>query len=550
MDAALPVAMDTLSRWPALVWAMFSALVLFWGTGLIASKKLIKQGVGAYPVSLSWLSILKRQVYDGFWICAEELLYADLALLNMLMGVAFWVLDFYHEGRPPLNANYFPVSSQLAKVPEPDLRNPEPKNGDSIVLKPKRAGILRPRKVQGNICGCWGYQVPPPNDGVFAEITQVEEEEVKPVRPRWSDCQCPECTALVMTLKEASSRLFVRCEDTLAGGERCTNFNGVETKVTTDSHPKPMFASSVADPSHQHKSPSTDSTAVLFLHGLFSSSSFWFDTNLVPRLSDEIKARHRILAPDLLGCGRSPRPLDCAYTVADHIQALEKSIIQRHGLESFHVVAHSMGCIMALVLAARYPDRVRSITLIAPVYPPGDFDENGKLARLPCASFFSYLQPFTVKGFRGLLVSKYYSLSRAVGHLFYARHRFWASYLHNKLKRFPLSFIADYITNHHDAAWHMTHNSLLGGTHAVIPALIKLQKLQKRIFVYHGVDDTSCHITLAREMRDRFCNVELREVPEFGHVDVLWKREEEPCRLIEQEILAGDAKFAAMNFVS
>jgi hypothetical protein len=173
MDAALPVAMDTLSRWPALVWAMFSALVLFWGTGLIASKKLIKQGVGAYPVSLSWLSILKRQVYDGFWICAEELLYADLALLNMLMGVAFWVLDFYHEGRPPPNANYFPVSSQLAKVPEPDLRNPEPKNGDPIVLRPKRAGILRPRKVQGNVCGCWGYQVPPPNDGVFAEGTQV-----------------------------------------------------------------------------------------------------------------------------------------------------------------------------------------------------------------------------------------------------------------------------------------------------------------------------------------------------------------------------------------
>lgn len=135
---------------------------------------------------------------------------------------------------------------------------------------------------------------------------------------------------------------------------------------------------------------------MLFLHGLFSSSSFWFDTNLVPRLSDEIKSQHRILAPDLLGCGRSPRPLDCAYTVVDHVQALEKSIIQRHGLESFHIVAHSMGCIMGLVLAARYPDRVRSITLIAPVYPPGDFDENGNLARLPCASLFSFLQPFTV----------------------------------------------------------------------------------------------------------------------------------------------------------
>ena len=146
-----------------------------------------------------------------------------------------------------------------------------------------------------------------------------------------------------------------------------------------------------------------DSTAVLFLHGLFSSSSFWFDTNLIPRMSDEIKAQHRILAPDLLGCGRSPRPVDCAYTVADHIQALEKSIIQRHGLESFHLVAHSMGCIFALVLAAKYPDRVRSITLIAPVYPPGDFDETGKLAQLPCASIFGYLQPFTVLALAHLL---------------------------------------------------------------------------------------------------------------------------------------------------
>lgn len=177
MDAALPVAMDTLSRWPALVWAMFSALVLFWGTGLIASKKLIKQGVyPLYPGSLSWLYIPKRQVYDGFWICAEEALYAYLALLNLVMGVAFWILDFYHEGRPPRNANYFPVSSQLAKVTEPDLRNPKPESdGDGVVLRPKRAGILRPRKVKGNVCGCWGYEMPElsQDGGVFAEGAQV-----------------------------------------------------------------------------------------------------------------------------------------------------------------------------------------------------------------------------------------------------------------------------------------------------------------------------------------------------------------------------------------
>jgi len=283
---------------------------------------------------------------------------------------------------------------------------------------------------------------------------------------------------------------------------------------------------------------------VVFLHGLFSSSSFWFDTKIIPGLSDDIKSRHRVLAPDLLGCGRSPRPVDCAYTLSDHIECLEKSIFQRHGLKSVHFVAHSMGCIMALVLAARCPERVRSITLIAPVYPPGDFDESGKLAQLPCDAFFAFINPFTVKGIRALLVSKYYNLSRAAAYFFYARHRFWVAYFHNKLKRYPVSFIADYITNHHDAAWHMTHNTLLGGTHAVIPALLKLQKQNQRIFVYHGEDDTSCQISLSEEMVRRFTNVELHTVPGFGHVDVLWKREEEPCRFIEAEILAGDAKFS------
>jgi len=532
----VPVAMESLYRPSALVWAMASAVVFFWGTGLIASKRLIKNRVSP----LSWLALWKRQVADGFWICAEELLYAYLALLNVITGVVFWILDFYHEGKPPSNANYFPVVPQLEKVAEPDLRNP-----DFEETKPRRAGILRPRKVKGNVCGCWGYDVPEPDYGVFTAQNE-DAEEVKPVRPRWSDCQCSECTVLLMTQKEASSRLFVRCEDSASGGERCTDYHGTESKVSNTENLNPVFAS---DSNPRHGTATRESTAVVFLHGLFSSSSFWFDTKLIPRLAEEIKARHRILAPDLLGCGRSPRPVDCAYTVADHVQALEKSIIQRHGLESFHIVAHSMGCTMALVLAALYPERVRSITLIAPVYPPGDFDDNGKLARLPCASFFSFLQPFTVKGLRGLLVSKYYNLSRAVAHLFYARHTFWVSYLHKKMKRFPLSFIADYITNHHDAAWHMTHNSLLGGTHAVIPALIKLQKLQKRIMVYHGVDDTSCHISLAEEMSRRFSNVELHSVPGYGHVDVVWKREEEPCAFIEQEIFAGDANFAAMNSI-
>ena len=37
---------------------------------------------------------------------------------------------------------------------------------------------------------------------------------------------------------------------------------------------------------------------------------------------------------DILGCGRSPRPVDSMYTLADQIEVVEKSVIQRHNLKS------------------------------------------------------------------------------------------------------------------------------------------------------------------------------------------------------------------------
>lgn len=80
-------------------------------------------------------------------------------------------------------------------------------------------------------------------------VQNEDAEEVKPIRPRWSDCQCPECTVLLMTQNEASSRLFVRCEDSVSGGERCTDFHGTESRVSNTENLKPMFASD-SNPRH------------------------------------------------------------------------------------------------------------------------------------------------------------------------------------------------------------------------------------------------------------------------------------------------------------
>ena len=105
---------------------------------------------------------------------------------------------------------------------------------------------------------------------------------------------------------------------------------------------------------------------VLFIHGFISSSAFWTET-LFPNFSKSAKSTYRLLAIDLLGFGRSPKPNDSLYTLREHLEMIEHSVMEPYKVESFHIVAHSLGCILALALAVKYPGSVKSLTLLAPV---------------------------------------------------------------------------------------------------------------------------------------------------------------------------------------
>lgn len=105
---------------------------------------------------------------------------------------------------------------------------------------------------------------------------------------------------------------------------------------------------------------------VIFLHGFMASSSFWTET-VVPNFSEKVRGNYRLFAVDLLGFGRSPKPRECLYTLKDHVEMVKKTVVESYGLDSFHIVAHSMGCVIALALAAEYADSVKSVTLVAPV---------------------------------------------------------------------------------------------------------------------------------------------------------------------------------------
>lgn len=115
---------------------------------------------------------------------------------------------------------------------------------------------------------------------------------------------------------------------------------------------------------------------VLLLHGLGASGHYW------DRLLAAVHGR-RLVAPDLLGFGRSRAPPEASYDVACHLAALERFVE-----DEIVIVGHSTGGILAAALAASHPASVRSLALVAvPAYPDdaaarAEIGKLGSLARL------------------------------------------------------------------------------------------------------------------------------------------------------------------------
>ncbi len=96
-------------------------------------------------------------------------------------------------------------------------------------------------------------------------------------------------------------------------------------------------------------------TPVLLLHGYTDSSRVW--TILAPQL-----ARHRLIIPDQRGHGASDAPA-CCYNMHQYADDA-RLLLDALGVERTAVVGHSMGSMVAQVLAAEHPRRVTRIALI------------------------------------------------------------------------------------------------------------------------------------------------------------------------------------------
>jgi 3-oxoadipate enol-lactonase len=102
---------------------------------------------------------------------------------------------------------------------------------------------------------------------------------------------------------------------------------------------------------------------VVMIHGLGGSSNTW--TAILGTFT-----RNRVVRIDLPGSARSDRvdgDLSCEKFVTSVIDVMNAAKIDRA-----HVVAHSMGTIVAAHLAAQHPQRVRSMALFGPLLAPPD----------------------------------------------------------------------------------------------------------------------------------------------------------------------------------
>lgn len=100
---------------------------------------------------------------------------------------------------------------------------------------------------------------------------------------------------------------------------------------------------------------------IAFVHGALHDHSVW---NLLARWFAH--HGHAVLAVDLPGHGRSEGPpLGTVEAIADWLVAL----LDAAGAERAALVGHSMGSLIALETAARAPQRVTRLALLATAYP-------------------------------------------------------------------------------------------------------------------------------------------------------------------------------------
>jgi pimeloyl-ACP methyl ester carboxylesterase len=117
-----------------------------------------------------------------------------------------------------------------------------------------------------------------------------------------------------------------------------------------------------------------DGPQMVLVHGLGGSLQNWLAVG--PKLAE----RYRVTALDLVGFGRTPRPMGRSAKVADNHKVLDRFLDEVAGGSAI-LVGNSMGGMISILEAAAEPDKVDALVLVDPAVPyPGGLEADPTVA--------------------------------------------------------------------------------------------------------------------------------------------------------------------------
>src|SRR6266480_953262 len=129
---------------------------------------------------------------------------------------------------------------------------------------------------------------------------------------------------------------------------------------------------------------------IIFLHGLGCSQESFTDA-----WKSKVLQKYSLLSFDFLGHGSSPKPEDFSYTMEDHAE-IAYMLVQQTKAQHVHIVGHSMGGAIGLLLAEKLKSKVKTMISVEGNLVKEDCTISRKASSISyaqfCDTFFDQLQ--------------------------------------------------------------------------------------------------------------------------------------------------------------
>jgi pimeloyl-ACP methyl ester carboxylesterase len=113
---------------------------------------------------------------------------------------------------------------------------------------------------------------------------------------------------------------------------------------------------------HTNQRASNPKATVLFLHGIGNSGATWDE--VVKKLPNNL----HVISIDLLGFGSSPRPSWASYNAKTQARSVLATLLKLRIRGPVILIGHSLGALVAVEVAKRYPLFVKSLILFSPPF--------------------------------------------------------------------------------------------------------------------------------------------------------------------------------------